>query len=84
MKNIFIKLSLVFALTVLMSFVWLRYPNLFPSLTEEHAISLVDFFGAKNGEQIADLEVNLVLVLSLVFSTMLVLIIDLIRKLIIK
>lgn len=68
MKAIAVKLILVVISTLFFSFIWLRYPQFFPSLSEDQAIKLVNFFGAKNGEQIADLELYLVMTCSFVFS----------------
>lgn len=74
MKAISIRSFLVIISTLIMSFIWLRYPHFFPSLSEEQAIRLVNLFNAKNGEEIADLELYLVMSCSFLISLLLLLV----------
>jgi hypothetical protein len=55
------------------SFIWQRWFYQFPSLSEEKAIKIVNFFGAENGEEIADLELCFVFSCSFIFSLLMVL-----------
>lgn len=72
MKIAVFKSMMLVIITLLTSFLWLRYPSYFPSVPEEQAIALARYFGSSNGEELANLEMYLVLFCSFIFSLLLV------------
>lgn len=81
MKSVLYKLLVASFLTLVLSFMWLRYPYVFPRVSENQAIALAEYFGTRNGEELADLEMYLVLFCSLVFSLVLVFVVSWVRGL---
>lgn len=72
MKKLTIKTLVILALTLLLGFVWLNNPNMFPSPPESFALFLVDFVGAESQEDISDIEMIYVLCGSAIIATFVV------------
>lgn len=63
-----------------MSFLWMHYPHLFPTITEQQAIRIVNFFDAQNSEQLTDLTLNLVMLTCFVVASLVVLLVAYLHK----
>lgn len=68
----FIKTLVIFALILLLGFVWLNNPHLFPSPPESITLFLVDVVGAQSQEDISDIELIYVLCGSAIIATFVV------------
>ncbi len=62
-KYILITIWVIVA-TLVLSFFWGNYPHRFFYLPESLSIWLIDIYGASNGEELADLELFYVLIMS--------------------
>lgn len=62
------QVACFFVLPCSLAFTWFinHYPEYFPTLPQELAIKLVEFYGAQNAEQVADLQVVIGFVIGLV------------------
>ena len=80
MKNIIIKALLVIVLTLVIGFIWLNNAHLFPKPPERFALFLVEWFDAKNQEDISNIEVLYVLCGSAVVSIFIVFISGFVHK----
>lgn len=73
MRESFRKILLVVLTTVLISFVWLRYPHLFPSPPEPFSLFIVDLFNVESQEDVADIEFFYVFFMSVIIAALLAL-----------
>ncbi len=78
-KYVFITIWIIVA-TLVLSFFWGNYPHYFFYLPEPLSIWLIEIYGASNGEELADLELLYVFIMSFLMVSFLTYVILMLKR----
>ncbi len=72
MKTLYVKIIVIFLITIILGVFWLANTHLFPKPPENIALFLVNLFGAETQEDVANIEMFYVFFISALIATAIV------------
>lgn len=81
-KALILQLTLIFFVSVLTTWYWTNYSSFLPDVPDWLGLKLVEWYGAENAEQVADLELIFGLVVSFAFYSVMAIVICRISRLV--